>query len=174
VVNGSQITWNLGNLPVGTTQLQVVVTIDSSVAGGTVLSSQGTLGYTGGSASSNSAAVSVITPTVTITPTPILTPTHTPTPVAAQGTPVIYPNPVHGDGPVSIRLPNYPGTAKVTVTVFTTAFRMVNEFSVNRVGGSDVSLPLTDRNGHPLANGLYYVLIQTPDGRSIQKLLILR
>jgi hypothetical protein len=135
----------------------VIVTIDSSVAGGTVLSSQGNLSYTGGSASSNSAAVSVIAPTVTLTPTPILTPTHTPTPVVALGTPVIYPNPVHGDGPV-----------------FTTAFRRVNEFSVNQAVGSDVLLPLSDRNGQPLANGLYYVLIQTPDGRSIQKLLVLR
>jgi hypothetical protein len=94
--------------------------------------------------------------------------------VAVQGTPVIYPNPVKGGGPVSIRLPNHAGTAKVTVTVFTTAFRRVNEFSVTQAGGSDVSLPLSDRNGKPLANGLYYVLIQTPSGKSIEKLLVLR
>jgi hypothetical protein len=87
---------------------------------------------------------------------------------------VIYPNPVKGDGPVSIRLPNYAGIAKVTVTVFTTAFRRVNEFPVTQAGGSDVALPLSDRTGEPLANGLYYVLIQTPLGKSVEKLLVLR
>jgi hypothetical protein len=81
---------------------------------------------------------------------------------------------VRGDGPVSIRLPNYPGIAKVTVTVFTTAFRMVNEFSATQAGGSDMALSLTDRRGQPLANGLYYVLIQAPSGKSVEKLLILR
>jgi hypothetical protein len=35
-------------------------------------------------------------------------------------------------------------------------------------------LPLSDRNGKPLANGLYYVLIQTPFGKSVEKLLVLR
>ena len=85
------------------------------------------------------------------------------------------PNPVSGDGPVSIRLPNYRGAATVTLQVFTTAFRMVNTLSYpNQVGGVNVALPLSDRHGVPLANGLYYVLVTTPDGRSILKLLILR
>ncbi len=172
VVNGNQITWNLNNLPVGVTQLQVNVEIDGSVAGGTELSSQGTLSYTGGSASSNSASVSVVALTSTPTSTPTLT--FTPTPEPIGGVPVLYPNPVSGPGPVNIQLPTYPGTSKVTVQVFTTAFRMVNEFSVTQAGGSVVSLPLTDRNNRPLANGLYYVLVNSPAGKSILKLLILR
>jgi hypothetical protein len=89
--------------------------------------------------------------------------------------PVLYPNPVSGPGPVSIQLPTYPGTGKVTVQVFTTAFRMVNTLSFdNQAGASQVSLPLTDRNNRPLANGLYYVVVQSPAGRSVLKLLILR
>jgi hypothetical protein len=173
IVNGNQITWNLGSLPVGITQLQVNVTIDGSVAGGTVLSSQGTLSYTGGSASSNSASVSVVALTSTPTAPPTATATLTPEPMG--GVPVLYPNPATGAGPVSIQLPTYPGTAKVTLQVFTTAFRMVNTLSYdNQAGGSNVALPLTDRNNRPLANGLYYVVVQTPAGKSILKLLILR
>ena len=171
-VNGNQITWNLSNLPVGVTQLQVNVAIDGSVAGGTVLSSQGTLSYSGGSASSNSASVSVVA--LTFTPTALPTATATPTPGPNGGVPVLYPNPVSGPGPVTIQLPNYPGIGKVTVQVFTTAFRMVNTIPFgNQAGGSKVSLPLTDRNNRPLANGLYYVVVQSPAGKSILKLLIL-
>ena len=171
-VSGNQITWNLSSLPVGVTQLQVNVEIDGTVAGGTVLSSQGTLSYTAGSASSNSASVSVVAMTFTPTPTPSFT--FTPTPEPNGGVPVLYPNPVSGPGPVTIQLPNYPGTGKVTVQVFTTAFRMVNEFTVNEAGGSKAPLPLTDRSNNPLANGLYYVAVQTPAGKSILKLLVLR
>jgi len=76
---------------------------------------------------------------------------------------------------VSIQLPSYPGTGKVTVQVFTTAFRTVNTVNFpSQADGSQVALPLSDRNGAPLANGLYYVLVQSPAGRSILKLLILR
>jgi hypothetical protein len=173
IVNGNQITWNLGSLPVGVTQLQVNVTIDGSVSGGTVLSSQGTLTYTGGSASSNSASVSVVA--LTSTPTASPTATATPTPGPIGGMPVLYPNPVSGPGPVTIQLPNYPGSEVVTIQVFTTAFRMVNSLPPkSEAGGSHVTLPLTDRNNRPLANGLYYVVVNSPAEKSILKLLILR
>ena len=172
-VTGNQVTWNLSNLPVGVTEIQVNVQIDGTVAGGTVLSSQGTLTYTGGSASSNSASVSVVALTFTPTASPIATATPTPEPIG--GVPVLYPNPVSGPGPVTIQLPNYPGMGKVTIQIFTTAFRMVNTLNfVSEAGGSKVSLPLTDRNGRPLANGLYYVVVNTSAGRSVLKLLILR
>jgi hypothetical protein len=178
-VSGSQITWNLSSLPVGTTQLQVNAVINPSVAGGTVLVSQGNLVYNGGSASSNSALVSVAASTFTPTWTPSATFTPTPGTTSGGGSgsnqPILFPNPVSGDGPVSVRLPNYRGAATVTLQVFTTAFRMVNMLSYpNQVGGVNVALPLSDRHGAPLANGLYYVLVTTPDGRSILKLLILR
>ena len=173
VVTGNQITWNLSSLPVGLNEIQVSVAIDGSVAGGTVLSSQGNLTYTGGVVSSNSASVSVVA--LTFTPTASPTASATPTPESTGGVPVLYPNPVSGPGPVTIQLPTYPGTAKVTVQVFTTAFRMVNTINFpSQAGGSQVSLPLTDRNNRPLANGLYYVLVQSPAGRAILKLLILR
>jgi hypothetical protein len=179
VVSGNQITWNLSSLPVGTTQLEISVDVDSSAAGGTNLVSQGTLTYTGGSASSNSASVSVtaFTPTSTASVAPTLT--FTPTPPASTGgvtnPPVLFPNPITGPGPVTIQLPNYSGSGIVTIQVFTTAFRMVNSLPPkSEAGGSDVTLPLTDRKGDPLADGLYYVLVTSPAGKSIVKLLILR
>jgi hypothetical protein len=109
-------------------------------------------------------------PTKTLTPSP----TGTATQIPVQ-TPVLYPNPTNGLQPVQIKLPNYPGVGMVTIEVFTTAFRKVNtEGFPNQVGGSSVPLALTGRNGVPLANGVYYVLVQSPAGRSVLKLLILR
>ena len=104
--------------------------------------------------------------------------TSTPTATAAVtpvSNPVLYPNPVSGPGPISIRLPNYPGLADIPVKVYTTAFRLVDKFTADQMaGGSNVSLPLTDQGGSPLANGLYYVVVTTPEGRSTLKLLIIR
>lgn len=88
---------------------------------------------------------------------------------------MIYPNPARGSQPVAIRLPDFAGKATIDLKVFTTAFRKVNALSVlNQSGGADVPLPLSDQTGRPLANGLYYVVVTTPNGRSIEKLLVLR
>ncbi len=116
-----------------------------------------------------------LVPTDTLTPTPVVTSTFTETPAVPVGSPVIYPNPAKGGQAVSIQLPDFPGTATIEVKVFTTAFRKVNQFSqVNQTGGGNMSLPLSDQRGSPLADGLYYVVVTTPNGRSILKLLILR
>jgi hypothetical protein len=65
---------------------------------------------------------------------------------------------------------------RVQILLYTTAFRRVNEITLPGVpaGTSNLSLPLTDRKGNPLANGLYYVVVRSPQGRFILKLLILR
>jgi hypothetical protein len=62
------------------------------------------------------------------------------------------------------------------VEVFTTAFRKVNQISLVNVpaGPARVSLPLTDKNGSPLANGVYYLVVVNQQGRAIGKLLVLR
>lgn len=66
--------------------------------------------------------------------------------------------------------------AQVEVMVFTPSFRKVNEAVLGNVpeGTSDVALPLADRWGKPLANGLYYVVLRAPQGRFIAKMLVLR
>ena len=60
--------------------------------------------------------------------------------------------------------------------IFTTAFRRVNEITLPNVpaGTTDVALPLTDQKGTPLANGIYYVVVHTSQGRFITKLMVLR
>jgi len=65
---------------------------------------------------------------------------------------------------------------EVTVTVYTTAFRKVNTVTAVNLppGPSDIALPLTDKAGVPLADGLYYLAVKTPQGRILLKLLILR
>ena len=65
---------------------------------------------------------------------------------------------------------------QVTVSVYTTSFRRVNEIVLTNVpaGTSEETLPLTDRSGVPLANGLYYIVVHTPQGRFLSKLIVLR
>lgn len=88
----------------------------------------------------------------------------------------LFPNPVFGQGPVTVQVSLPSPTSEVTVTVYTTAFRKVNTVtSANLPAGVHVlPIPLTDKAGVPLANGLYYLVLKTPSERIILKLLILR
>jgi rhamnogalacturonan endolyase len=103
-----------------------------------------------------------------------VTPTRTSTP-AATSVVVLFPNPATGPGPVTLNL-HLSTAGRVQISVFTTAFRRVNEITLSNVpaGTTDVALPLTDREGTPLADGLYYVVVTTPQGRFVVKLMILR
>ncbi|HVM33464.1 MAG TPA: cellulase family glycosylhydrolase [bacterium] len=166
-VSPNQVTWNLGDLSPGTTQLQLTVQVGLGATG--PLDSQAVLSYSGATVSSNSNSVSLAA--LTATPTPQATATPTP---SARGTPVLFPNPVSGGSSVGIQLPSYPGTGEVKIQVFTTAFRMVNWMSEPKAGGSVVTLPLSDHWSRPLADGIYYVQVQSPAGTAILKLLILR
>ena len=86
--------------------------------------------------------------------------------------PVLYPNPVSGST-VTIYVPGVNG--KVTVQVFTTAFRMVeSEQPQVTPGSSEISFSLTGSGGAPLANGLYYVVVTTPEASTVLKMIILR
>jgi hypothetical protein len=138
-------------------------------------------------------AAFTMTPTMTFifTATPIPTPTgshtHTftattsPTSIhtlgpSSAGTVVIYPNPVAGPGPDQVQLTLGQPASTVDFSLFTTAFRKVNELSYSNLpaGTATLALPLTYRDGVPLANGLYYLVVKTPQGRSLGKLVILR
>jgi rhamnogalacturonan endolyase len=121
-----------------------------------------------------STAVNSVTPTSSMTPTASLTASRTSTP-SATSIVVLFPNPVTGPGPVTLNL-HLSTAGRVQISVFTTAFRRVNEITLSNVpaGTTDVALPLTDREGTPLADGLYYVVVTTPQGRFVVKLMILR
>jgi hypothetical protein len=88
---------------------------------------------------------------------------------------VIYPNPSDGSVPPILLIPVNTVT-DVKVKIFTVAFRKVWETSVPSVGppGSQLTLPLTDKWGTPLANGVYYVVVETDLGFYKAKWLILK
>ncbi len=113
-----------------------------------------------------------ITYTPTSTPTETLSPTMTP---PLYSIPVIYPNPADGTVPVRLRPPAFFGVSDVKVQIFTLAYRKVQETFYPRItSGTDCLLPLVDKWGKPLADGLYYVVVHTSQGRTIGKLLVLR
>ena len=120
-------------------------------------------------------ATSTVTASRTSTPAATLTGSPTPTPTGTS-TVVVFPNPATGPGPVTLRLTLSSPANEVTITVYTTSFRRVNVIKLPDLPAdtSDIALPLTDRSGVPLANGLYYILAQTPQGRFLTKLLVLR
>jgi len=71
--------------------------------------------------------------------------------------------------------PGLISSSNVQVEIFTVAFRKVNSYYFPNVpAGATVQLELVDRKGTPLASGLYYVVVNSNQGRSIFKLLILR
>ena len=88
--------------------------------------------------------------------------------------PVIYPNPISGPGPAHLAVP-LTGTANVQATLYTSSFRRINSFSWSNVTpGTVLDIPLTDQNGNPLANGVYYLLVQAQGKRWVIKLMVLR
>src|SRR5262249_55935148 len=105
--------------------------------------------------------------------TPTKTWTHTPTP-GKDDRPVVYPNP--GTGPtVTIYPPAFNNAKDMKIQVFTSAFRKVREDDHPQpLPGVGVTLELKDKTGTPLADGLYYILCDLDDHRSVTKLLILR
>ena len=66
--------------------------------------------------------------------------------------------------------------SQVTIKLFTTSFRMIKEITLNNVpaGLVQTQLDIKDNAGIPLANGLYYVVVTTPQGRAVGKLLVSR
>ena len=119
-----------------------------------------------------------LTPTETwsLTPSPTIILSPTPTPTFSQGppitTPIPFPNPAPGStATISFTLRD--NSSWVHVEIFTTAFRKVNQVDLSNVpaGAQLVSVPLTDSHGSPLANGIYYIVVVTQQGRAIGKLL---
>ncbi len=119
-------------------------------------------------------------PTLTFTSSPTGTPTFTGTPTSSctstptpQPSPMVYPNPSYG-APVSVVPPAYTGTAEVKIQLFTTAFRKAQERDYDSLPYGPVAVAMQDNWGHPLADGLYYVVVTANGHRTILKLLLLR
>ncbi len=134
------------------------------------------------------------TPTATLTPTPLATVTFTPTPSVTMspsptitlGTPtpgchegrpdppVVYPNPSKGRVVVRVRANACWDVDYVKIKLVTTAYRVLNEIELGPqvVGVVDTEIELRDRRGKNIANGLYYVLVETQRDRSVGKVMV--
>lgn len=103
----------------------------------------------------------------------VIQPTFTSTP-SANEKPVIYPNPVTGPGPVQLHI-SLVKNSDVKVEIYTLAFRKVNTLDFDNVlPGQNVSIPLTDKSGMSLANGLYYFVVEAAGKKWIVKVLVIR
>lgn len=123
--------------------------------------------------SMTSTSTSSWTPTQTRTSTPLNspTPTLTGTPTAVT-TPVVYPNPATGNQ-VDVALPGY-DLSNVTVDIFTLSLRKVQSLRSPQVMGDVIVVPLMDKSGMTLANGLYYFRVMVGAKKWILKVLVLR
>ncbi len=92
-------------------------------------------------------------------------------------TPIVFPNPSDGSGPVSVGFQINRPVDHVTVLVVTVANRLIYDKVMPGpfgVGMNFAALDLKDLKGVKLANGTYYVYVETPDGtRALGKLVIL-
>lgn len=69
----------------------------------------------------------------------------------------------------------YPGISDVRVKIYTLAFRLVADTTYpSQASGSVLSVPLTDKWGKNLADGLYYVVVTAGGNKNMGKLLIFR
>ena len=87
---------------------------------------------------------------------------------------MIYPNP--GPGPVQVQINLAQASNDLVVSVFSTAFRKVNEIHYGPKTAGLITLTLVgiDEWNIPLANGLYYVVVRAPQGLLIGKWVVLR
>ena len=110
--------------------------------------------------------------TLTITPTPTLS--STPAPTMQPGPiPVLSDNPSDGS-PIQVLPQAFTGVSPVTVQIFTDKFIPVQSKFYGTMSLGWVTLELTDSAGQPLANGMYYIVVTTKDGKATAKLLLLR
>jgi|GEM_PF-3532897 len=116
-----------------------------------------------------------VTPTASSTSTTTPTTTCTSSPTARPNYPsVVYPNPVTLGGTFNLHL-NLDAPSSVKVQFFTPSFRKVRDETLSPIlPGQDIPLPLADKNGNGLSNGLYYVVATANGTRNIFKLLVLR
>jgi hypothetical protein len=100
--------------------------------------------------------------------------TPTPTPTATVSTVEIgppYPNPVRGQGSISIDVAA-PGLSEAGWSVYTTAFRRIAWATQPVAGSATLHWDLTDKAGVRVANGLYYLkVVVASGGTATQKIL---
>jgi hypothetical protein len=89
---------------------------------------------------------------------------------------VIWPNPVRDAGLVQAQVTLPSPAYKAKLKLFTLSGRKIYEETIGALpqGSSTLTIPLNDNGGAPIANGLYYVVVNISSGNIIGKLLITR
>jgi hypothetical protein len=82
-----------------------------------------------------------------------------------------YPNPADGTKSLEVDI-QVPGTATVTWSVFTTAFRKVRGETTTISSYGSIQWDLRDQRGHRVAAGLYYLRVEIKgDFGSVRKIV---
>jgi len=90
----------------------------------------------------------------------------------SQATPLVYPNPATGSS-TNIQLP-VAQASHVTIQIYTVAMRMVQTIGIAQVNTGTVTVPLMDKSGAQLADGLYYFVVKVGGQSWTEKVLVLR
>jgi hypothetical protein len=99
-------------------------------------------------------------------------PTPTVAPIPGDGVSPPYPNPVvEGETHADVLLS---GRGGLTWRIQTTAFRVIAEGSIQSSGPTRASWDARDRNGSPVANGVYYWVFDFEGRRVVRKVIVLR
>ena len=114
--------------------------------------------------------------TVTWTPTPKGSATATPTSVWPERPVICQPNPVKGGGTVRVWWVPQGSQSPHRIYLVTVADRVLRRIDAGSlVPDRDfIDLELKDRWGRPLANGLYYVVVERAGRSDVGKLVVLR
>lgn len=87
----------------------------------------------------------------------------------------MYPNPVTEGDIVSLTVPGSVSGERLSIDIYTTAHRLVARQVVTPDAASGfITVILRDRKGSPLANGFYFIAVDTPSFRTLLKLMVLR
>lgn len=86
---------------------------------------------------------------------------------------IVQPNPVQGEF-ATLYPPYFWGSSDVTVQVYSVAYVRLEELSFPNISWQPLKLPLQERSGGRLGQGLYYVVFSTSKGRDIAKMFVLR
>ncbi|HJT24285.1 MAG TPA: malectin domain-containing carbohydrate-binding protein, partial [bacterium] len=132
-----------------------------------------------GISQNNPTPVGAATSSSTPTPKVPASPTATPTPTWPYGNnllanPLPFPNPASGVS-IHVRLSSQiAGNGQLTI--FTVGGMKVAEMDLGEIqpGDTTVILPLADKTGVSLANGLYYLVFRLSNHQSVGKLLVLQ
>jgi hypothetical protein len=89
---------------------------------------------------------------------------------------VIYPNPVAGTTPVNLQMTLMKPVKRFTMMLYTTAYRKVNSWFAENLSAETYNTPLEiqDISGTPLANGVYFLVLNLDGERQVLKMMVLR